>query len=333
VGTDEQVGRIFIPLAAIAVETRRHALATRYLDAGIAYCSERGYELFRLYLLAYRARLELDQGRWSEAADSAASVVRIRRTSTTPRIQALVVLGLLRARRGDPGQWDALDEAWALAEPTGELPRIAPVAAARAEAAWLEGDGAAAARATTGALALAVERAAGWRAGELAVWRRRAGLAEQSPPVVDGPFALELAGDAMSAAERWTELGGPYEAALALAAADDEELLRRSFDEFQRLGAQPAAAIVARRLRERGARGVPRGPRPATRENPAQLTTRELDVLALVAEGLRNSDIAERLFVSRKTVDHHVSAILRKLDVRTRGEAGAEAVRLGLAPR
>jgi len=113
-GTDEQVGRIFVPLAAIAVETRRHALATKYLDAGIAYCSERGYELFRLYLLAYRARLELDQGRWSEAADSAASVLRIRRTSTTPRIQALVVLGLLRARRGDPGQWDALDEAWAL---------------------------------------------------------------------------------------------------------------------------------------------------------------------------------------------------------------------------
>jgi DNA-binding NarL/FixJ family response regulator len=165
------------------------------------------------------------------------------------------------------------------------------------------------------------------------VWRRRAGLAEQSPPVVDGPFALELAGRSQTAAERWTELGGPYEAALALAAADDEDLLRRSFDELQRLGAQPAAAIVARRLRERGARGVPRGPRPATRENPAQLTTRELDVLALVAEGLRNSDIAERLFVSRKTVDHHVSAILRKLDVRTRGEAGAEAVRLGLAPR
>jgi DNA-binding CsgD family transcriptional regulator len=333
VGADEQVGRIFIPLAAIAVETRRHALATRYLDAGIAYCSERGYELFRLYLLAYRARLELDQGRWPEAADSAASVLRIRRTSTTPRIQALVVLGLLRARRGDPGQWDALDEAWALAEPTGELPRIAPVAAARAEAAWLEGDGAAAARATVAALALAVERAAGWRAGELAVWRRRAGLAEESPPVVDGPYALELAANALSAAARWTELGCPYEAAVALAAAGDDDLLRRSFDELQRLGAQPAAAIVARRLRERGARGVPRGPRPATRENPAQLTTRELDVLALVAEGLRNADIAERLFVSKKTVDHHVSAILRKLDVRTRGEAGAEAVRLGLAPR
>jgi DNA-binding NarL/FixJ family response regulator len=87
---------------------------------------------------------------------------------------------------------------------------------------------------------------------------------------------------------------------------------------------------VARRLRERGARGVPRGPRPATRENPAGLTARELEVLALVAGGLRNAQIAERLFLSEKTVDHHVSAILRKLDVRTRAQASADAVRLGL---
>ena len=81
-----------------------------------------------------------------------------------------------------------------------------------------------------------------------------------------------------------------------------------------------------------GARGVPRGPRQATRENPAGLTTRELDVLSLLAEGLRNADIAERLVVSTKTVDHHVSAILRKLDVATRGEAAAAAQRLALLP-
>jgi len=330
-GLDEQVGRIFSMIAGAAVSERRHAVASRHLEAGIEFCSDRGLELFRLYLLAYRARLELDQGRWLEAADSAATVLGIPRTSTTPRIHALVVLGLLRARRGDPGRWEPLDEAWALAEPTGELPRLGPVAAARAEAAWLEGDRDCVAAATEGACRLAVERKSGWLIGELADWRRRAGLDSEIPPGAAKPYALQLAGDWQHAAERWTEIGCPYEAALALADADKEAPLRHSLEDLQRLGAHPAAAIVARRLRELGVRGVPRGQRPSTRGNPANLTRRELEVLALVAEGLRNTEIADRLVVSRRTVDHHVATILRKLDVHTRAEASAEGFRLGLA--
>jgi DNA-binding CsgD family transcriptional regulator/tetratricopeptide (TPR) repeat protein len=330
-GLAVQVGRAFILLGVGALEARRHSLANGYLEAGIAYCSERGLELFRLYLLAYRARLELDQGRWSEAADSAASVLRVPRTSTTPRIVSLVVLGLLRARRGDPGQWEALDEAWALAEPTGELPRLGPVAAARAEAAWLEGDRDAVAVATEGALRLALERKSPWLIGELATCRRRAGLDCQIPAETAEPYALQLAGNPTRAAELWRELRCPYEAALALADADEENPLRRALEELRGLGARPAAALVARRLRQRGARGLPRGPRPTTQKNPANLSARELEVLGLVAEGLRNADIAERLVLSERTVDHHVSAILRKLGARTRGEATAKAVRLGLA--
>jgi DNA-binding NarL/FixJ family response regulator len=152
--------------------------------------------------------------------------------------------------------------------------------------------------------------------------------------IADGvapPCAAELAGDGDRAAELWAGLGCPYEAALALAAAGDDDGVRRAYDELQRLGAKPAAAIVGRRLRERGVRGLPRGPRATTRENPAGLTAREVEVLELVGEGLRNADIAARLFLSEKTVGHHVSAILRKLGVRTRGEASAEAQRLGIA--
>jgi DNA-binding CsgD family transcriptional regulator len=133
------------------------------------------------------------------------------------------------------------------------------------------------------------------------------------------------------AAAQWRDLGCPYEAALALAGADDDPSLRQALDEFRALDAQPAAAIVAHKLRARGARGLPRGPRPQTRANPAGLTARELEVLALVRDGLRNAEIARRLFVSEKTIDHHVSAILRKLGVRSRGEASAKAARLEIA--
>jgi DNA-binding CsgD family transcriptional regulator len=329
-GLDDEFGRIFVPLCAIAVESRRHDVAAKHLEAGITFCSERGLELFRLYLLAYRARLELDQGRWSDAADTAASVLRIPRTSTTPRIVSLVVIGLLRARRGDPGQWAALDEAWTLAEPTGELPRLGPVAAARSEAAWLAGDHHAVRGASDRALALANELESEWMIGELAVWRRRAGIRDAIPTVAAEPLALQLDDESIRAATVWQELGCPYEAALALAEADDDDALLSAHRELQALGAQPAAAIVARRLRRRGVRGLARGPRQTTRDNPANLTARELEVLGLVAQGSRNADVAERLFLSEKTVDHHVSAILRKLGVSTRGQASVEAIRLGL---
>jgi len=170
-------------------------------------------------------------------------------------------------------------------------------------------------------------------AGELATWRQRAGLepgVSALPANALEPYAAQLAGDWARAAESWSRLGSPYEAALALADSDDEDALRRALAELQRLGARPAAAIVTGRLRARGAR-LPRGPRPATRANPAGLTARELEVLALLVEGLRNADIAARLVVSPRTGDHQVSSILRKLEVRTRAQAGAEAVRLGLA--
>jgi DNA-binding CsgD family transcriptional regulator/tetratricopeptide (TPR) repeat protein len=330
-GVGDVVGHIFVVLAIIAVEQRRHSEASRHLDAGIAYCSDRGLELYRLYLLAFRARLELDQGRWSDAADTAAAVLRIPRASSRPSIESLVVLARVRARRGDSQVWPLLDEAWNLARPTNELPRFGPVAAARAEAAWLAGDREAVNEATEDPLSLARERNAPWLVGEIAAWRRLAGLGGALPTEAAEPYALQLAGRPAAAAALWREMGCPYEAALALADANEEEPLRRAHAELQAMNAGPAAAIVGRRLRDRGARGVPRGPRPRTRDNPAGLSARELEVLALIADGLRNAQIAERLVVSVKTVDHHVSAILRKLAVSTRGEAAAEAARRGLA--
>jgi ATP/maltotriose-dependent transcriptional regulator MalT len=316
-----------------ASATRNYAITERHLAAGLEHCSNHGLELYRLYLLAYAARVALDTGRWEDAASGAQAVLRVPRSSTTPRILALAVLALVRARRGDPEVHPLLDEAWALAEPTGELPRIGPVAVARAEAAWLTGRPHEIVEATDAALELAVSRQSTWRLGELLSWRRRAGVRDEVALLeLRGPFAAQVAGEHLEAAKQWTQLGCPYEAALALADADQVEPLRQALEKLQQLGARAAATAVTRRLRERGVRGVSRGPRPSTRANAAALTAREIDVLCLLAQGLRNSGIGERLFVSPRTVEHHVSAILAKLGVQSRGEAVAEARRLGLFP-
>ena len=135
-------------------------------------------------------------------------------------------------------------------------------------------------------LPLALELKADRIVGELTDWRRRAGLDADASVVFAEPYALQLAGDWAGAAALWAELASPYEAALALAEADEEEPLRRALAELQALEARPAAAIVSRRLRERGVRELPRGPRPATRQNPYGLTARELEVLVLVSEGI-----------------------------------------------
>jgi DNA-binding CsgD family transcriptional regulator len=328
-GFEEHAGRAYIHLAWITSRNRWHDLLDR-LAEGIEYCGEHGLELWWMYVVAYRAQCELDQGRWSEAGDSASLVLDHGGDAALLRVLALTVLGRLRARRGDPGVAALLDEATALADAGGELQAIGAAALGQAEAAWLEGDRARLAAATGPAFELAARKNSPWLAGELASWRRRAGLREEAPACVAEPFAAELSGDWSRAAELWRVLDCPYDSAVALAESDDEDSLRGSLDELHALGARPAAEIVARRLRERGARGVIRGPRSSTRSNPANLTDRELEVLTLVADGLRNGEIAERLFLSTKTVDHHVSAILRKLDLRTRGEAGAAAVRLGL---
>jgi ATP/maltotriose-dependent transcriptional regulator MalT len=328
-GLHEHVARAFANAAWAAVRTRSYAGFNRDIGSWLEFCGEHGLDLWRLYLLAYQSRCLLDLGRWDEAADTATLVLRVPRASALPRILAFVVLGLVRVRRGDPGASEALEEAAALAEAGRELQRLEPVAAAIAEAAWLRGDQEAVLPATEGALELARERKSAWVIGELACWRRRAG-GDESPLGAAEPYALELAGDQAGAAERWTALGCPYEAALALAGADEEAELRRALDAFQGLGARPAATIAARRLRERGARGVPRGPRPATQRNPASLTRRELEVLELVAQGKTNAEIAQALWLSPSTVRRHVENVYGKLGVRTRGQASAEAARLGL---
>jgi DNA-binding NarL/FixJ family response regulator len=205
------------------------------------------------------------------------------------------------------------------------------VAIARAEAAWLEGRPDVIASETDELYRTLLRIGHGALAGEIAVWRRRAGILAEAPAAsLPEHHRLLLAGNGAGAATILRERGCRYAAALALIDTDDPIALREAHEELRALGAAPAAARAARRLRELGERAIPRGPRQRTRSNAAGLTARELEVLPLLVEGLRNAEIAERLIVSPKTIDHHVSAILRKLEVRTRAQVRAAAARLEL---
>jgi DNA-binding CsgD family transcriptional regulator len=185
------------------------------------------------------------------------------------------------------------------------------------------------AREARAALALATRHRHPWFAGEMACWLQRAGVASATPQPCAEPFALQLAGQWRDAAAAWSALGCPYERARALADGDAAAQLD-ALAQFEQLGARPAADALRQRLRVAGVRGVPRGQRASTQGNPHQLTTRELEVLRLLCDGLRNSEIAERLCRSVRTVDHHVAAVFGKLGVGSRAEAVAAAMRTGI---
>ena len=325
----ELVARCMHNLAMGAIVHKTSEAAGEWLAASVAYCEERELDLWRLAILSHRVRFELDQGRWADATSTAEVLIAETRDSPEPRFQARLVLALVRARRGDPDTTPLLAEAAATVDEADDSDWRAALACAVAEVTWLERRTDGVREATQAALDHQLSTPTFLWTAELRYWRRKHGIADELPSGLQGPWALMLAGDWRAAAEAWRERGRPYERALALSDAHDDEALRESHDAFLELGARPLAAMVARRLRERGAH-VSRGPRPSTRANAGELTAREVEVLALVADGLRNAAIAERLFLSPRTVDHHVAAIRRKLGVTSRGEAVAEARRLGL---
>jgi DNA-binding CsgD family transcriptional regulator len=168
--------------------------------------------------------------------------------------------------------------------------------------------------------------------GELLVYLRRLGYPAESFPQCPEPYAAALRGDWRSAAEGWLRAGDPYERAVELAGSGEVEPTLEALTLLDGLGAKPAVAIVRSRLRALGVARKPRRPQPGTLTNPAGLTDRQLEILRLVATGLSNAEIAHRLVVSPRTVDHHVSAVLQKLGVHTRRDAAARAAELDSHP-
>jgi DNA-binding CsgD family transcriptional regulator len=332
-GLVDQAGRAFNNLAWMALQAMRLDDAERRFAAGIAYALEHDLDTYLWYLQGGQATLNVRRGAWDTAEQELRELLQLPRLSSINRIMALIPLGLLLTRRGDAEAGPVLHEALTLSDPTGQLSRLGPLRAVRAEAALLAGDRPRARAEAEAVREIVFAHGNRWLRGELAwlLWQ----TGERDVPLDDlaEPYALLIAGDYAGAAAALQKLGCPYEAAAALAASDDPALVKSAVAAFEDLGARPAIGRAMQHLRDLGVRDLPalrRGPQPSTRANPAGLTRREVEVLALVAAGLRNTEIAERLYLTPKTVGHHVSAIYGKLGVATRTEAVRVAARLGI---
>ena len=320
-GDDAGVAAALSNLGSGAGEVRRYATARTWLEECRRWCAARDLDASRGYAEAWLARVALEQGEWDRAVELAAPL-----TASEPVISRIVghtVLGRVRARRGEPGAAVELQQGWALADQTGDLQRLWPVAAGLAEAAWLVGNDSPT-DLVGRVFELAVRLGQDWAVGELGWWLVRSGALGPDAPELAGaaaPYRALIGRDWSEAAARWRALGCPYDEALAQAESGDAATLTAAVATLHRLGARTDADRAARRLREVGGEAV-RRPRRSTLSNPAGLTDRELEVIGLLAEGATNAEIGARLFISGKTVAHHVSAVLAKLGASSRREAG-----------
>jgi len=329
-GLDNAAGRAFANLYCSYADHRRFAEAERYFTDGMVYCEEHELGSHAAFLRGERAAALERTGRWDEAVTLSTEVLDGADLSSLYRLHPLHVLGVIRARRGEPDAWGYLDEAAAAADASAQPQWIIPVRLARAGAYWVQGQTAQAIREAE----LADDVSAGsdgWDRGEIGAWLRRTGSPRSARGELAEPYRLQVAGEWAEAARVWAGLGCPYEAALALHDASEESALRQALQIFTGLGAPAATQLTRHKMRQLGFRSIPAGPRTATRADPLGLTRREREVLELICAGQTNAEIAARLFLSAKTVDHHVSAVLAKLGTPTREAAAAHAARLRVA--
>ena len=327
-GSHEYVMRAYYNLIEGLWRLGEYREALGYLEQAENYARDRDFRVYGYMFTARRCRLALMRGRWAQAEAGLRELLEGQDDPGMIGRETVPILARVLVRQGsaDATEWLAL----AARHATGAnvLEWLVPTGLAHIEHAWLTGDHALAGPYPE----LLLDRtdrpgALVWR-GELLVYLRRLGYPAGPFPGCPEPYASALRGDWRSAAEAWLSEGDPYERAIELAESGQVEPTVEALTALEGLGAKPAVAIVRRRLRSLGVTRLPRRPQPGTLTNPAGLTDRQLEILRLLATGLSNAEIARRLVVSTRTVDHHVSAILGKLGVRTRRAAAARAADL-----
>lgn len=323
----ENAARAYANLGHNELIIKEFELAKNTLEAGMQYCEERNLDSWTTYMLSSKAKLLLETCHWDEARRIADSLLKNEDQIPLVRIQALVVAASIEMRSGDIEAFVLLDEAKTKAFEAMEMQRVIPVTVALLEYEWITGTSLIETPELTSILSRAEQVGNAYENSELAFWLLKTRKQQWRPKVMLNEYNVSSPKMVMKAAVAWGKSGCHYQQALTLFEGTDDNK-RKAISIAQSLSANAVCEKMKFEMRASGIKRIPRGINKVTQSNSALLTRRELDVLQLMKKGLQNKEIASQLFISTKTVDHHISAILFKLDVNSRVKAVKEAVRL-----
>ncbi|MEX6690861.1 AAA family ATPase [Danxiaibacter flavus] len=325
----EHAARSYTNLGCGSIKMKNYAFAEKTLDEGIHYCEEMDLNSWTAYMLSWKARMELEKGNLTAARNIADNLLKNENQPAIIKITALIVLAKVMMRIGEKDALDLLLEAKAMSFETRELQRVAPAMIALLEYEWLTGKTIIEEEDIEHTSILMQRTGIDVEKNEFAFWMKKAGRQLFSPAEIAEAYDTSSAARVLEAATLWEKSGCPYEQALVLFEKTDEDK-RNAATMIQDLGAMAVYEKMKQEMRNSGIKNIPRGIRNSTRTNAAFLTDREMDVLQLLKEELPNKAIAAQLYISPKTVDHHISSILFKLDANSRSKAVTEAIRMGI---
>jgi ATP/maltotriose-dependent transcriptional regulator MalT len=325
----EHAARAYTNIISSCIAFKDYAIAMEYLEEGLKYCEERDLDSWTKYILSMKAVMLLEMGDWEEALNISDILLNNPTQTAVVKIGAYVVKTRIEMRQGKPGVPLILNEALSVALKTKEYRRIIPVIIACLEYEWLNNSQIIGIAEVEQAIVLAKYCTNSILKDEFYFWLNKSSRSniELSPSFK--PYKLLATGEQKIAANYWKNAGLPYENALALAACDEEDK-REALVIMQDLGADAVYQKLKLDMRTSGLKKIPRGKRESTKANILELTNRELEVLQLLKGGTQNKEIAAALFISAKTVDHHISSILFKLSTPSRSRAVEAAIRLGI---